>query len=99
MATQLINNSSNVVDHLAKLRKTVKDLLHEVDANVRPVQIDAEKGIDFYDTVARFEAQLIESALEVSGGRQNRAATLLRMRRSTLNSKMKQLNMRKADTK
>ncbi len=99
MATQRLHNSINVVDQLATLRKTVKDILHEMDAKARPVQIDAENGIDFYDTVARFEVQLIESALEMAGGRQNRAATLLRMRRSTLNSKMKQLNMRKADTK
>ncbi len=72
----------------------MRNLLHEVDTNARPVQIDAEHGIDFYETVARFEADLIESALHVTGGRQNRAADLLKMRKSTLNSKMKQLKLR-----
>ncbi len=95
MATQMIQQRHNhLVDQLETLRKTVRNLLLEVDEKSRPVQIDVENGIDFYETVARFEAQLIESALHVTGGRQNRAAGLLRLRKSTLNSKMKQLNLR-----
>ena len=74
----------------------VRSLLHEAALRTHPVQIDPEKGIDFYDSVARYEIQLIESALEVAGGRQNRAAKLLNMRTSTLCSKMKQLNIRRA---
>ena len=74
----------------------VRSLLHEASLRTQPVQIDPEKGIDFYDSVARYEIQLIESALEVAGGRQNRAAKLLNMRTSTLCSKMKQLNIRRA---
>lgn len=94
MATQGIENTNTIVDHLDNLRKTVRSLLHEVEEKSRPVQVDAEHGINFYEAVARFETQLIESALEVAGGRQNRAAALLRMRKTTLNSKMKQLNLR-----
>lgn len=74
----------------------IRSLLHEASLRTQPVQIDPEKGIDFYDSVARYEIQLIESALEVAGGRQNRAAKLLNMRTSTLCSKMKQLNIRRA---
>lgn len=89
-----IRDKARVARGLDSLRRTVRDLLDEVDASTRPVQIDAEKGIDFYEAVSRYEAQLIESALELTGGRQNRAAALLKMRKSTLNSKMKQLNLR-----
>ena len=89
-----IKDSSKLVDQLDNLRRTVRTLLHEVEMRSRPVQVDAENGIDFYETVARFETQLIESALEAAGGRQNRAAGLLRMRKSTLNTKMKQLKLR-----
>jgi len=78
------------------LRSMIRSLLHEASLRTQPVQIDPEKGIDFYDSVARYEVQLIESALEVAGGRQNRAAKLLNMRTSTLCSKMKQLNIRRA---
>lgn len=89
-----IRDKARVASGLDSLRRTVRDLLDEVDASTRPVQIDAEKGIDFYEAVSRYEAQLIETALELTGGRQNRAAALLKMRKSTLNSKMKQLNLR-----
>jgi|CXWL01.1.fsa_nt_gi DNA-binding NtrC family response regulator len=95
MATQMIQQGHHQLgDQLETLRSTVRSLLLEVDEKSRPVQIDVENGIDFYEAVARFEAQLIESALQATGGRQNRAAGLLRLRRSTLNSKMKQLNLR-----
>ncbi|MGQ0542167.1 MAG: helix-turn-helix domain-containing protein, partial [Blastocatellia bacterium] len=66
----------------------------EASLRTQPVNIDPEKGIDFYENVARFEIQLIESALEMTGGRQNKAARLLNMRTSTLCTKMKQLNIK-----
>lgn len=94
MATQVLLRKPAVVDELDSLRRTVRNLLHEVDRRTRGVEIDAEKGIDFYEAVARFEAELIRTALDLTGGRQNRAANLLKLRRSTLNSKMKQLNLR-----
>ena len=73
---------------------TIKSLLHEAAIRTQPVNIDPEKGIDFYENVARFEAQLIELALEMTGGRQNRAAKLLHMRTSTLNWKIKKLEIK-----
>jgi DNA-binding NtrC family response regulator len=99
MATHVLarrSNNSEFVTKMEVLRSMVRSLLHEAALRTQPVQIDPEKGIDFYDSVARYEIQLIESALEVSGGRQNRAAKLLNMRTSTLCSKMKQLNIRRA---
>ena len=79
---------------LNRLRTTVRSLLKEVNEGINPVRIDAEHGVDFYQAVARYEAQLIESALAAAGGRQNRAARLLNMRNSTLSTKIKQLRLR-----
>ena len=76
------------------LRAAIESLLKEVNEGISPVRIDAAHGVDFYQAVARFEAQLIESALAATGGRQNRAARLLNMRNSTLSTKIKQLRLR-----
>lgn len=96
MATQIFieRNATDVLDKMAILRSMIRSLLHEVSLRTQPVRIDPENGIDFYENVARFETQLIESALEMSNGRQSKAARLLNMRASTLCSKMKQLNIR-----
>ena len=96
MATRIMTRrrNSEFVDKLDSLRSTIRSLLHEV-ASDTPVNIDPEKGIDFYENVERFEIQLIESALEVAGGRQNRAAKLLNLRTSTLCTKMKNLNIKR----
>lgn len=98
MATQVLTRRTNneFVTKMDVLRSMVRSLLHEAALRTQPVQIDPENGIDFYDHVARYEVQLIESALEAAGGRQNRAAKLLNMRTSTLCSKMKHLNIRRA---
>ena len=76
------------------LGSTVRALLHEAAIRSAPVRIYPIKGIDFYEKVARFEIQLIESALEMAGGRQNKAAKLLNMRTSTLNWKIKKLDIK-----
>jgi DNA-binding NtrC family response regulator len=46
-------------------------------------------GIDFYGEVERFETGLIRLALDQTGGHQARAARLLRIKPTTLNSKIK----------
>lgn len=56
--------------------------------------IDLSHGISFYDEVSRFEVELIRRALEITGGHQSRAARLLGMNNTTLNSKIKSYNIR-----
>ena len=51
------------------------------------------RGINFYDQVRRFEIDLIRRALEQTGGHQSRAARLLGMNATTLNSKIKTYNI------
>ncbi len=96
METIIQSNNPDFSDKLNSLRSTVRSLLRDVVIEAQPVRIDPEKGIDFYDNVTRYEIQLIRSALEVAGGRQNRAAELLNLRKSTLCSKIKQFKIKKA---
>src|SRR5438128_2417964 len=55
--------------------------------------IDISRGINFSDEVRRFEIDLIRRALDQTGGHQSRAARLLGMNPTTLNSKIKTYNI------
>jgi DNA-binding protein Fis len=55
--------------------------------------VDVAKGIDFYNEVQRFETALIKLALDQTEGNQARAARLLGLRATTLNSKIKAYNI------
>ncbi len=55
--------------------------------------IDIARGVNFYDEVKKFEIDLIRRALEQTGGHQSRAARLLGLNATTLNSKIKTYNI------
>ena len=55
--------------------------------------IDISQGVMFYDEVKRFEVDLIQRALQQTGGHQSRAARLLGLNATTLNSKIKSYNI------
>ncbi len=76
------------------IRSTIRSLLNEPDLRTDTTEIDPSDGLNFYERVARYEAHLIESALERTGGRQNQAARLLGLRNSTLSWKIKRLAIR-----
>ena len=59
------------------------------DESNRISSLNFAEGIDFYGEVERFETGLIRLALDQTGGHQARAARLLRIKPSTLNSKIK----------
>lgn len=48
-----------------------------------------EAELDFYEEVRRFEISLIKRALRATGGSQIRAARLLKLNATTLNTKIK----------
>lgn len=56
--------------------------------------IDLSRGISFYDEVSKFQIELIQRALELTNGHQSRAAKLLGMNTTTLNSKIKYYRLR-----
>ena len=55
--------------------------------------IDISRGVNFYEEVKRFEIDLIRRALDQTGGHQSRAARLLGLNATTLNSKIKTYNI------
>jgi transcriptional regulator with GAF, ATPase, and Fis domain len=71
------------------LKQLALKLLLEAQALNEVPTLDVRGGIDFYEEVKRFEVDLIQRALSVTGGNQVRAARLLNMKVTTLNSKIK----------
>lgn len=55
--------------------------------------IDLARGVNFYDEVRKFETDMIRRALDQTGGHQSRAARLLGLNATTLNSKIKTYNI------
>ena len=56
-------------------------------------ETDITRGVSFYDEVRRFEIDLIRRALDQTAGHQSRAARLLGLNATTLNSKIKTYNI------
>jgi len=81
--------SATAPNNLTTLKELTLRLLREVQciSEVRPSSF--ENGLDFYDEVTRFEIDLIKRALLLTAGHQGRAARLLNLRATTLNSKIK----------
>jgi DNA-binding protein Fis len=78
-----------LADKLLKETETLaRDKAFEEESS-RLRSLDLAEGIDFYDEVQRFETGLIRLALDQTRGHQARAARLLRIKPTTLNSKIK----------
>jgi DNA-binding NtrC family response regulator len=80
------------------LRDEIRNPPAQVGASVGSSEtlnaLDIGRGISFYDEVSRFEVELIRRALEITGGHQSKAAKLLGMNNTTLNSKIKVYNIK-----
>lgn len=79
--------------NITSLRELTFKLLRKVESIGETQAPDIEKGVDFYDEVSRFEIDLIKRALIQTGGHQRRAARLLNLKVTTLNSKIKHYNI------
>jgi DNA-binding NtrC family response regulator len=82
----LYRKIENINSLVSSLHAAVEDL---GSLQVPPIN----DNFDFYHEVKRFETSLIKSALRISGGSQVKAAQLLKMNATTLNAKMKALNL------
>src|SRR6185436_4880340 len=81
-----------LVDLASSLMKEAQVLARDkafVDESANLKSMDLTSGIDFYSEVQRFETALIKLALEQTDGNQAKAARLLGLRATTLNSKIK----------
>ena len=81
---------STLIDFTEALR-TALEVLESPDV------VNVDEGIDFYREVQRFEVALIERALGRTGGSQTKAARLLGLNLTTLNSKIKSYELGKKD--
>jgi len=85
-----------VVDLAAVLLTEAETLARDkafTDEATRLRPLDILGGIDFYAEVQRFETHLIKMALAETGGNQARAARVLGIKATTLNSKIKLFNI------
>ena len=71
------------------LRKLTLAFLTEVETLGRDRHLNIEHGLSLREEVRRFEIDLIKNALLRTGGNQTRAAALLGVKVTTLNSKIK----------
>ncbi len=84
------------IQRLIELAKTIFSEAEALVNEAALAELSSRAGvlmiseINFYEEVARFEADLIRLALEHSGGNQSRAARLLCLRATTLHWKIKQ---------
>lgn len=86
-------------NRMQRLRELADTLLRETvilardkeftEESNRARSINFSEGVDFYDEVKRFETGLIRLALDQTHGHQARAAQLLHIKPTTLNSKIK----------
>jgi DNA-binding NtrC family response regulator len=76
-------------DGIDSLSRLVEQLSAAVETLDEPTVPPIEDGLDFYAEVRKFEMSLIQRALKHTAGAQNKAANILRLKRSTLNSKIK----------
>jgi len=84
-----INRLLDLADMLLRETETLaRDKAFTEESN-RLRSLNFSDGIDFYREVERFETGLIRLALEQTGGHQARAARLLHIKPTTLNSKIK----------
>ncbi|MDQ3665068.1 MAG: hypothetical protein M3410_00485 [Acidobacteriota bacterium] len=82
LALSLLNEAQNLARDKAFI---------EASAQLR--SLNMSEGIDFYKEVERFEIELIRLALDRTHGCQAKAARLLRIKPTTLNSKIKLLGI------
>ncbi len=68
-----------------------RDMIKQTEGS--SADIDIGRGINFYEEVKRFEIDIIRRALDQTGGHQSRAARLLGLNATTLNSKIKTYNI------
>jgi DNA-binding NtrC family response regulator len=79
----------DLADRLLQETETLARDKAFTDESTRLQALNLAEGIDFYDEVQRFETGLIRLALDQTRGHQARAARLLRIKPTTLNSKIK----------
>ena len=74
---------------LDDLRAMMRSLLTELESLRLPVDLEPEGGLNLNDELRRYEIGLIRAALDKADGSQTRAARILGVKVTTLNTKIK----------
>ncbi len=96
MGIQLKKNGKEVGERIDFLCEVTTALLDEVKALALLKNSKLDSYINFKEEVKKFEIYLIERALEKTGGNQVGAARFLKIKTTTLNSKIKRYDIRSA---
>ena len=84
-------------DELHTKLTMIRDLIASLQTELESLQMinlpEMDEDFDFYREVERYERNLIQNALRICGGSQVKAARLLKLKPTTLNSKMKVLRL------
>jgi len=83
------NGNNNLNEKIDYLREAAIALVAEVKSLDLPAKVEFNENINFDEEVKRFEINLIEHALDRTGGNQLKAARLLNLKHTTLNNKIK----------
>ena len=94
---QTEKTQSGINIQVRSLKVLAMTLLREIERLEMHPFADTKVTLDLRDYVQRFEAELIRSALITTGGRQRRAACILGMKVTTLNSKIKRYGIKLDD--
>jgi transcriptional regulator with PAS, ATPase and Fis domain len=82
-----------IEERLVVLEGLMRDLSRELNGLRKATERELINGGSFYDLVRSFERNLIKRALSKTNGHQARAAQLLGIKATTLNAKIKRLNI------
>lgn len=80
-------------NRIEALKKLLRALVREIQSLEAATETGAKGSIHLNEEVQRFEVDLIRCALERTSGNQRRAAQLLSIKATTLNSKIKRFNI------
>jgi DNA-binding NtrC family response regulator len=89
----LAQTETELDERIEALREVAVSLLKEVEGLREPQTLSLPPTIKLPEEVRRFETVLISQALQRTGGNQTRAARLLGVKVTTLNTKIKRYNI------
>jgi len=82
-------DTADLIQNIENLKERVQAMALMIEVGEAFRNIELASGNDFYQNVRRLEIAMIERALEITNGSQTKAAKLLKIKITTLNSKIK----------
>ena len=82
----------SIAQKLEAINRIASVVLNEIES-IEPRKPGNGEVMDFYEEIQHFEVELIKYALSQTQGNQRRAAKILNIKPTTLNSKLKKFNL------